>query len=54
MEVLLVFSNLYNPLVPTKPFVQDIDWYPILYGEGKDLVAPFLLEEIEKGSLWEL
>lgn len=47
-EVLLVFSNLYNPYVMRKPFIQGIDWCPISSRDGEELVASFIVEEIRK------
>ena len=46
-EILKFFFTLYSPKVTENPFVEGIDWSPILSREDV-LVVPFTIEEIKK------
>lgn len=39
--------NLLGPEVSVKPFLEGIDWNPILPREDEELMKPFALEEIK-------
>lgn len=46
-EIMKSFSNLLSPEVSVKPFLEGIDWNPILPREDEELVKPSSLEEIK-------
>lgn len=46
-EIIKSFSNLLSLEVRIKPFLEGINWSPILLREDEKLVMPFTLEEIK-------
>lgn len=45
-EVSSVFLDLLSHVVMPRPFVQGIEWCPILSREGEELEVPFTVEEV--------
>lgn len=51
-EILSFFSNLYEPSVANRPFVEGLDWCLILELDRRDLESPFSTEEIKRAIFY--